>query len=307
MTFGLISHNDCLRHLAPKQHPEKPARITVIQDQLIAQGLDILMPYTEAPLATSEQLKRVHSDAHVDHMFSLAESGEEYWLDQDTLFTADTLAAARRAAGACIRAVDLVMEGQVKHQFCLVRPPGHHAERDKAMGFCIFNNIAAGAAHALETYKLERIAIVDFDVHHGNGTEDIFKNEPRILFCSAFQHPFYPDYPFETNNPHIINVPLPAYTGSQEFRKAISDQWLPALNAFRPQLVMISAGFDAHISDDMSQFMLTNEDYAWIGEQLTRLANKHADNRLVAVLEGGYNLDTLAGSVLAFLHEYWKS
>jgi len=307
MTFGLISHNDCLRHLAPENHPEAAGRITVIQDQLIAQGLDILMPYTEAPLASAEQLKRVHSSEHVEHMFALAESTEEFWLDQDTLFTADTLKAARRAAGACIKAVELVMESDIRHQFCLVRPPGHHAERNRAMGFCIFNNIAVGAAHALETYNLSRIAIIDFDVHHGNGTEDIFKNEPRVLFCSAFQHPFYPEYPFETESDHIINVPLPAYTGSKEFQDAITKAWLPALDSFKPELMLISAGFDGHVSDDMSQFMLTNHDYAWLGEQLTKVAKTHADNRLVAVLEGGYNQDTLAGSVLAFLHEYWKS
>jgi acetoin utilization deacetylase AcuC-like enzyme len=307
MTFGLISHNDCLRHLAPAQHPETPARITVIQDQLIAQGLDILMPYTDAPLATPEQLKRVHSTAHVEHMFTLSDSNEEFWLDQDTRFTSDTLAAALRAAGACVEAVDQVMNTNVKHQFCLVRPPGHHAERDRAMGFCIFNNIAVGAAHALEHYDLGRVAIVDFDVHHGNGTESIFKDESRVLFCSTFQHPFYPETPFETDNTRIVNVPLPAYTSSEQFRQAITKHWLPALNNFRPQLLMVSAGFDGHISDDMSQFMLSNEDFAWIGEQLTRVAKTHADNRLVAALEGGYNLDTLAGSTLAFLHEYWKS
>jgi acetoin utilization deacetylase AcuC-like enzyme len=307
MAFGLISHSDCVRHPVPIQHPEKPARITVIQDQLIAQGLDVLMPYTEAPFATPEQLERVHSANHLKHMFSLAESDEEHWLDQDTCFTSETLAAARRAAGACVKAVDLVMESQVRHQFCLVRPPGHHADRDHASGFCIFNNIAVGAAHALEAHGLERIAITDFDVHHGNGTESIFRDDPRVLFCSVFQHPFYPDIPFESSNDHIVNVPLPAYTSGPQFREAISNQWLPALEAFRPQLILVSAGFDGHTSDDMSQFMLVNEDFAWLGEQLTRIAETHADNRLIATLEGGYNLDTLAGSVLAFLNEYWKS
>jgi len=307
MVFGLVSHGDCVRHPAPKQHPETPARITVIQDQLIAQGLDMFMPYTEAPLATREQLERVHSPAHVQHIFSLAESGEEQWLDQDTYFTPETLPAAQRAAGACLKAVDLVMTGNVRHQFCLVRPPGHHADRDKAGGFCIFNNIAVGAAHALAAHGLERIAIVDFDVHHGNGTESIFRDDPRVLLCSAFQYPFYPNAPLDTDNDHVVNVPLPAYTSGQPFREAVSRQWLPALETFKPQLVLVSAGFDGHASDDMSQFMLTNEDFAWIGKQLMTIAKTHADNRLVAVLEGGYNLDTLAGSVLAFLNEYWKS
>ena len=307
MAFGLVSHRDCLRHPVPIQHPEQPARISVIQDQLIAQGLDILMPYTEAPLATVEQLERVHSPAHVEHMFSLAESGGEHWLDQDTCFTPETLIAARRAAGACVIAVDRVMKNDVRHQFCLVRPPGHHAERERAGGFCIFNNIAVGAAHAFEVHGLERVAIADFDVHHGNGTESIFRQEPRVLLCSAFQHPFYPDTPIETDSDHIVNVPLPAYTSSEPFREAITNAWLPALESFRPQLLLVSAGFDGHMSDDMSQFMLTNEDYAWLGEKLTMVAEQHADNRLVAVLEGGYNLGTLAGSVLAFLHQYWKS
>lgn len=280
--------------------------MTAIQDQLVAQGLDLLMPRTEAPLATTGQLGRVHSAAYVNRLFSLAESGGEHWLDPDTFFTPETLTAALRAAGACVEAVDQVMTSNIRHQFCLVRPPGHHAERDSAGGFCIFNNVAVGAGHALETYGLERIAIADFDAHHGNGTESIFQDDPRILLCSAFQHPFYPDRPFVSGNDHIVNVPLPAYTASQPFRDTVSEHWLPALEAFRPQLVMVSAGFDGHASDDMSQLMLTNDDFAWISGQLTRIAEKCAGNRLVAALEGGYNLETLGGSVRAFLQEYWR-
>ena len=306
MVYGIIWHKDCERHQVPTQHPETPARITAIQDQLVAHGLDLFMPYTEASPATIEQLERVHGVAYVKRMFSLAESGEEHWLDPDTFFTQGTLTAALCAAGACVEAVDLVMKSNVRHQFCLVRPPGHHAESDSAGGFCIFNNIAVGAAHALETYGLERIAIVDFDAHHGNGTESIFRYEPRILLCTTFQHPFYPDRPFLSGNDHIVNVPLPAYTASGPFREAVTGHWLPALEAFRPQLVMVSAGFDGHTSDNMSQLMLTNEDFAWVSGQLTGIADKYAGNRLVAVLEGGYNLDTLGGSVLAFLQEYWK-
>lgn len=306
MVFGIIWHKDCERHQVPAQHPETPARITAIQDQLVAQGLDLLMPHSEAPPATIEQLERVHSAAYVERMFSLAESGGEHWLDPDTLFAPGTLTAALRAAGACVDAVDQVMNSDIRHQFCLVRPPGHHAGRDSTGGFCIFNNIAVGAAHALEVYGLERVAIADFDAHHGNGTESMFRDEPRILFCSAFQHPFYPDRPFVSDSDHIVNVPLPAYTASQPFRDAITEHWLPALEAFRPQLVMVSAGFDGHASDDMSQLLLTNEDFGWISGQLTRIAETYAGNRMVAVLEGGYNLDTLGGSVVAFLQEYWK-
>jgi len=306
MAFGIIWHKDCERHQVPIQHPETQERITAIQDQLVAQGLDLFMPRTEASQATTEQLQRVHSAAYVKRVFSLAESGGEHWLDQDTYFTPETLDAALYAAGACVDAVDLVMNSNNRHQFCLVRPPGHHAERDSAGGFCIFNNIAVGAAHALACYGLKRVAIVDFDAHHGNGTESIFLDEQRVLLCSTFQHPFYPELPFVTDNAHIVNVPLPAYTKSQTFRQAVTEQWLPALKAFRPQLVMVSAGFDGHVSDDMSQLMLTNDDYAWISRKLTRIAEKYAANRLVAALEGGYNTDTLGGSVLSFLQEYWK-
>lgn len=304
MNFGLISHNDCVQYPAPAQHPENPTRITAIQDQLIAQGLDMFMPHNEAPLATHKQLERVHTKAYINRIFSLAEDDGDHWLDQDTCFNSQTLAAALRAAGSCVKAVDLVMTGDQRHQFCLVRPPGHHAGPDSGGGFCIFNNIAIGAAHALKTYQLERIAIVDFDVHHGNGTEAIFKDETRVLFCSTFQHPFYPDTPYIENSDHIINVPLPAYTSGQVFRSAITQQWLPAINAYKPQLIMVSAGFDGHVSDDLAQFMLTNDDYAWLSVQLSQLAETHADNRLIAILEGGYNLDTLAGSVVAFLRGY---
>jgi len=306
MAFGIIWHKDCERHQVPTQHPETQVRITAIQDQLVAQGLDLFMPRTEASQATTEQLQRVHSAAYVKRVFSLAESGGEHWLDQDTYFTPETLDAALYAAGACVDAVDLVMKGNNRHQFCLVRPPGHHAERESAGGFCIFNNIAVGAAHALAHYGLKRVAIVDFDAHHGNGTESIFLDERRVLLCSTFQHPFYPELPFVTDNAHIVNVPLPAYSKSQTFRQAVTEQWLPALKAFRPQLVMVSAGFDGHVSDDMSQLMLTNDDYAWISRKLTRIAEKYAANRLVATLEGGYNTDTLGGSVISFLQEYWK-
>jgi len=305
MLIGLISHPDCLQYPVPEQHPEQPARIKVIQDLLIAKGLDILMPQTEAPLASPEELKRAHTAEYVDHIFELGDKDEMSWLDQDTPFTAQTLQAARRSAGACIKGVDLAIQGPIRQQFCLVRPPGHHAERNRAMGFCIFNNIAVGAAHALEHYQLERIAILDFDVHHGNGTEDIFKDDPRVLFCSAFQYPFYPEMPFITDRKNIVNVPLPAYTRSKEFREAITKRWIPAIDEFSPQLILVSAGFDGHSSDDMAQFMLADSDYGWLSSQLIALAEKHADNRMVAVLEGGYNTAALATSVLAYLQAYW--
>lgn len=305
MIIGLISHRDCLQYPVPEQHPEQPTRITAIQDLLIARGLDLLIPQTDAPLASAKQLKRAHDADYVDHIFKLGKKDDTVWLDQDTCFSSSTLQAARRAAGACIEGVDLVMKGPVTHQFCLVRPPGHHAEKDRAMGFCIFNNIAVGAAHALHKHRLERIAILDFDVHHGNGTENIFQDDPRVLFCSVFQHPYYPETPYLENRENIVNVPLPAYTRSETFREAITQSWIPAIDAFSPQLILVSAGFDGHASDDMAQFMLTESDYGWISGQLIELSKKHTSNRLVATLEGGYNTNALANSVLAYLQAYW--
>jgi len=197
--------------------------------------------------------------------------------------------------------VDLVMRGQIKNAFCGVRPPGHHAEHDRPMGFCFFNNIAVGAAHAMEQYGLERIAILDFDVHHGNGTEDIFKNDERILFCSKFQHPFYPYQGADTVSDHIINIPLGAGSGGAEFREAIATHCLPAFDAFQPQLVMISAGFDAHREDPLAHLCLVEADYAWVTAEMVALAERHCEGRVVSTLEGGYNTDALGRSVTEHL------
>jgi len=212
-----------------------------------------------------------------------------------------TLRAAERAAGAGVLAVDLVMKGEMREVFCAVRPPGHHATRDRAMGFCLFNNIAVAAGHALEAHGLQRVAIVDFDVHHGNGTEDIFRNEPRVLFCSSFQHPFYPFTGHEKETDNLVDVPLPAGTGSQEFRAAIAEHWLPHLEEFRPELLLISAGFDAHVADDMSSLALVDDDYGWITTELKAIAERHAAGRIVSMLEGGYEPHALARSVVKHL------
>jgi acetoin utilization deacetylase AcuC-like enzyme len=218
-------------------------------------------------------------------------------LDPDTVVSPGTLIAARRAAGAVVAAVDLVMSGEVNSAFCGVRPPGHHAESRQAMGFCIYNNIAIGAAHALEKYGLKKVAIVDFDVHQGNGTEEMFKDEDRVLFCSTFQHPFFPYTAILPNAPNRVNVPLTASAESEEFRAAVSDYWLPALDDFQPQLILMSAGFDAHRDDDMSNIFLTDADFCWVAEQIVQVAAGSASNRVISVLEGGYELNSLAGCV----------
>jgi acetoin utilization deacetylase AcuC-like enzyme len=209
-----------------------------------------------------------------------------------------TLDASLYAAGAVVAAVDLLMAGQVDNAFCNVRPPGHHAKRQGASGFCIFNNVAVGAAHALDQYGLERVAIVDFDVHHGDGTQDIFQDDGRVLFCSTFQHPFYPHSGADSGNDHIINVPLPAGSDGEAFRAAVSEHWLPALENFAPQMLLVSAGFDAHREDDMGGLALREADYLWVTEALKAVAKRHAQNRIVSVLEGGYALHALGRSVM---------
>ncbi len=297
MTVAFISHKDCERHQMGARHPERPARLAAINDRLRATGLDGLLRHYDAPAATREQLARVHDSDYIDWIYAQAPKQGVVWLDPDTGMNEFTLSAALHAAGAVVKAVDVVMSGEAKAVFCSVRPCGHHAERKRAMGFCIFNNIAVGAAHALVTHELERIAIVDFDVHHGNGTEDIFRKEPRVLFCSSFQHPFYPGTGADTVSDHIINIPLPAGTGGDKFRAAVEARWLGALDTSQPQLVMISAGFDAHAEDKMAMLQLVEADYAWITDQLKAIADRHAEGRIVSVLEGGYSLSALGRSV----------
>ena len=296
-----ISHPLCLKHDMGAHHPEAPARLQAIEDQLIASGLFGYLQHHDAPEVTREQLLRVHDAAYLDAIAAAAPQSGMVALDGDTTMNPYTYPAALRAAGAAVMAVDMVMAGRVENAFCSVRPPGHHAERARAMGFCIFNNVAVGAAHALAAHGLSRVAIVDFDVHHGNGTEDIFRDEPRVMLCSTFQHPFYPYSGAESGNAHIINVPLAAGTDGKAFREAVSTHWLPALEDFRPEFVMVSAGFDAHREDDMSSLRLAEPDYAWVTEQIKRLAGKHAQGRVVSVLEGGYELHALGRSVLAHL------
>ncbi len=300
--LAFISHPDCRLHEMGAYHPEQPARLGAIQDRLIASGLNMILRHYDAPLATREQLLRVHDADYVDSVMAQAPKEGTVWLDGgDTAMNPQSLDAALRAAGAVVQGVDLVMSGEAGPVFCGVRPPGHHAERRRAMGFCIFNNVAVGAAHALAEHGLRRIAIVDFDVHHGNGTEDIFRDEPKVLFCSSFQYPFYPQMGADTVSDHIINVPLPSGTSGMQFRQAVEICWLKALDDLRPQMILISAGFDAHAEDDMAHLMLREADYAWVTEQLTTIADRHAQGRIVSTLEGGYNLSALGRSVAAHI------
>ena len=279
-------------------HPEQPARLTAIDDQLLASGIGQHLQRYEAPLASEEQLSRVHPLKYVRAIHEIAPSQGTVHLDPDTAMNPWTLKAALRAAGAAVLATDLVLAKKANSAFCPVRPPGHHACRTRAMGFCIFNNVAVGARHAVEAHGLERVAIIDFDVHHGNGTEDIFENDEHVLMASIFQHPFYPYSGTEDPAPNMHNVPLAAGSGSREFRAAVTRTWLPALEEFRPQMVFFSAGFDAHAEDDMAMLRFTDADYGWITEEIADVARRHADGRMVSMLEGGYALGALGRSAV---------
>lgn len=280
-------------------HPECPARLRAIEDQLIASGLMHFLNHQDAPRVSDEQLLRVHPQSYLDWVREQAPTTGLAYLDGDTALCPDTLEAAYRAAGAVVLAVDMVMKGEVENAFCAIRPPGHHAESARAMGFCVFNNVAVGVRHALEAHGLERVAIADFDVHHGNGSEQIFHDDPRVMLCSTFQHPYYPHCGAHSGNDHIINVPLPAGTDGPAFRAAVEAHWLPALERFKPQMLFISAGFDAHWEDDMAQLKLRETDYTWVTNQLKQIAAKYAEDRIVSVLEGGYELHALGRSVMA--------
>jgi acetoin utilization deacetylase AcuC-like enzyme len=301
MAVAFVTHADCLKHEMGTWHPERPERLTAIEDQLIASGVGQYLQRHDAPLATDEQLARVHPPEYVRAIRDAAPQEGTVHLDPDTAMNPYSLQAALRAAGAAVHATELVLRAAASAAFCSVRPPGHHACRARPMGFCIFNNVAVAARHALETHGLGRVAIIDFDVHHGNGTEDIFANDPRVLMASTFQHPFYPYSGTEDPAPNMVNVPLPAGAGSKQFRAAVSEAWLPALEGFRPQLVIISAGFDAHAEDDMAMLRFTDQDYAWVTRQVKSVADRHAGGRVVSMLEGGYALSALGRSVVQHL------
>lgn len=297
----IITHPDCALHDNGPDHPEKAGRLDAISDHLIMSGLDFSARFEDAPAATVAQLIRAHDPDYVDSVLSMAGCDGTFAIDDETSVSAKSVPAALRAAGAGILGVDLTMTGTGQRVFCNVRPPGHHAERAGGMGFSIFNNVAVAAYHALDEYGLDRVAIVDFDAHHGNGIENIFKDETRVLYCSTFQHPFYPFTGEPSNTETLVNAPLAAGTGRAAFREVITAQWLPALDRFRPQLLVVAAGFDGHGLDDMSNLELNEADFAWVTERLVEVANEHAAGRIVSILEGGYELGALARSVVQHL------
>ena len=296
MTTAFITHPDCTKHEMGAHHPERPQRLAAIEDQLIASGLGQHLVRYDAQLATDEQLARVHPIEYVNAIRDAAPDEGLVHLDPDTAMNPFSLQAALRAAGAAVRGVELVMRGEADSAFCSVRPPGHHACRARPMGFCIFNNIAVAARHAIAAHGVERVAIVDFDVHHGNGTEDIFEDDPQVLMVSIFQHPFYPYCGTENPASNMVNIPLAAGSGGKELREAVTRHWLPALDDFRPELLLFSAGFDAHAEDGMAMLRFVEADYAWVTERMREVADRDAKGRMVSVLEGGYSLSALGRS-----------
>ena len=299
MLCAYITHTDCTLHNMGEHHPECPERLGAINDHLLVKGLlDYMVPY-DAPLATLEQLARAHASLYVHEIFAASPSEGLHAVDPDTNMCPHTLNAALRAAGAAVEATDLVLGGSAATAFCSVRPPGHHAGRSAAAGFCFFNNVAVGIRHALDVHGLQRVALVDFDVHHGNGSEDIFRGDERVLMCSIFEKGLYPFNGESAVGPNMVNVGLPSRSGSNVFRDAVSQHWLPALDAFAPQLIYISAGFDAHREDDMGNLGLVEADYEWVTRQLMEVAQRHCQGRVISCLEGGYDLSSLARSVAA--------
>ena len=300
-TTAFITHRDCWLHDMGEHHPESPGRLAAINDRLIASGLDMFISFYDAPEATVDNLARAHPRHYVDNLLtSVPERGIRH-LDPDTALMPHTMKAVMRSAGAAVYATDLVMKGEIENAFCAVRPPGHHAEANKAMGFCFVNNVAIAARHALEVHGLERVAVIDFDVHHGNGTEDIFRNDPRVMMVSIFQHPFFPYSGADDPAPNMVNVPVKAGMRGDVFREIVTDIWLPALRRHQPQMLFISAGFDAHYEDDMGSCGLVEADYIWVTEQLKAVAQECGHQRIVSLLEGGYSLSSLARSAVSHI------
>lgn len=307
---GYFTHADCKKHEMGPGHPECPERLTAIEDRLLITGVSDALEHFEAPQAPLADIELAHTRSHIAELRGLTDwlreemdaGGPSYTqVDPDTSINVHTWKAALRAAGAAMAATDAVMAGELENAFCAVRPPGHHACRDKAMGFCFFNNVAVAAKYALERHQLKRVAVVDFDVHHGNGTENILAGDERVLMVSFFQHPFYPYSGTDNPAPNMVNVPVPAGTRGDAFRQIVTDIWMPALRKHSPQLIVISAGFDSHYEDDMGSLGLVEADYVWVTEQLRALADECAEKRIVSILEGGYALSSLARSVVSHI------
>ena len=299
--MNILTHPLCAEHLVPEGHPERPDRITSLIDHLRQTGLTDDYPLLRASSAAAEDILRAHPAAYLGELESLKPDSGVIPVDPDTWLSPHSLDAALVAAGSVCDGVSQVMAGETSKVFCAVRPPGHHAEREGAMGFCLYNSIAIGALKALTYAGIDRVAVLDFDVHHGNGTVDIFRNQPQVLVCSSFQHPYYPNRMHDVDAPNIVHSPLPAGSGSNEFRAAIERDWLPALERHQPQFIFISAGFDAHASDPLANLNLSTQDFTWVTELIRDSARQYAQGRVVSALEGGYDLNALAASVTAHL------
>ncbi|MEZ5737069.1 MAG: histone deacetylase family protein [Novosphingobium sp.] len=306
MTIALATHPACLEHDTGGGHPERADRLRAVLAALDQDAFPNLLR-EEAPRATVEQVSAVHDRDYVDALLSLeVPSGQHVGLDPDTILSSGSVEAALRAAGAAVHAVDMVVGGQADTAFVAVRPPGHHAEPARGMGFCLFNNVAIAARHCRDRHGLKRIAVADFDVHHGNGTQAAFWDDPDLFFASSHQSPFYPGTGGSEERGiagNIANAPLPAFTGSREFREAWQRLLLPALDEFAPELLLISAGFDGHRDDPLAQFQLEAGDYAWVTRELAELARRHCARRVVSLLEGGYDLSALAQCAVAHVKE----
>ena len=307
---GYFTHRDCWLHEMGPGHPECPARLDAIEDRLLVTGVGDALERCEVPEASLDEVELAHDPMYVAALQGLTArleqeqvaGGPEYkQMDTDTSINRYTLKAALRSAGAAMAATDAVLAGELENAFCAVRPPGHHATRSQAMGFCFFNNVAIAAKYALERYQLKRVAVIDFDVHHGNGTEDILSGDDRVLMCGIFQHPFYPFSGDKDPAPNMLNVPVPAYTKGMDVREIVEMMWIPRLEAFKPEMIFISAGFDAHRDDDMGQLGLNENDFAWITTRVKDIARRFSKGRIVSCLEGGYVMDALARSVEAHL------
>lgn len=302
MATALFTHPVFQKHAMHPGHPERPERLQAIDVVLDEHPeLKAKLTFVEPPEATFEQVVRVHDEDYVRMIQEAAPQQGMVSLNPDTAMNPFSLEATSRGAGAACKAAEMVHKGEARHAFCEVRPCGHHATRDQSMGFCIYNGIAVGAAYALDELGLERVAVLDFDVHHGNGTEDIFEDDPRVLFASSFQHPFYPHTNPVSNIDHIIKTPIYAGQGGDVFRAAVKEKWLPALEAFKPQMIFISAGFDAHKDDPLGQLEFVEDDYVWFTEEIIKLADRHCPGKVVSYLEGGYDLGATARSTLAHL------
>jgi len=283
-------------------HPECPERLDAISDQLLSSGLlSYLRENQDFGPVGDHTLSLVHPESYLTKLEHESPESGYFEVDTDTVMNPHTLEAARYAAGAVVSAVDAVMANQATTAFCAVRPPGHHASHEQAMGFCFYNNVAVAALHAIKKYGLQRIAVIDFDVHHGNGTEAIFAGDARILMCSFFQYPLFPDCGVHNPASNMVNVPVPAYSSGEVVRKLVLEQWLPRLAEHQPELIFISAGFDAHREDDMAQMGLVEADYTWLTQQIVTVADQYAKGRIISALEGGYNLSALGRSVAAHI------